>query len=97
MNKSGGVVPKVLRFPSFKSLNCQPFPDFIDSYKSFLQLERMSFHYSEGNRKLLINELGYKKFLQVQHKVHCAQKLELIYKQKKKLFYGRNERHKHCV
>ena len=44
MNKSGGVVPKVLRFPSFKSLNCQPFPDFIDGHKSLLQLEqRMSF------------------------------------------------------
>jgi len=37
MNKSGGVVPKVLRFPSFKSLNCQPFPDFIDCHKSLLQ------------------------------------------------------------
>ncbi len=62
MNKSGGVVPKVLRFPSFKSLNCQPFPDFIDSHKSCLQLETVClFTTAREIKNLVINELGSKR------------------------------------
>jgi hypothetical protein len=45
---------KCSRFPSFKSLNCQPFPDFIDSHKSWLQLETVCLFTTASEIKNLV-------------------------------------------